>query len=252
MYSAGAVATDEGKEEMKMTVSTNKISFFEEKFTPFLPLNIQLFAEGEEEGGEHEQQEEHEEETITLTKEEWEKQKQQEADKRVTSALKKQEEKMKQQWEKRLEEERKEAEELAKLSEAERAKVESEKQKMKFEEERRTFEKQRVEFEREKLFLETEKVLSSEKLPTEFAGFVIGENAEKTHENIQAFKEKFQEAVQAQVNDVLKGKAPRTGGTKLSELDQLEKERQEAIKNRDMAKAISLKNKIFELQKQEE
>lgn len=51
---------------------------------------------------------------------------------------------------------------------------------------------------------------------------------------------------------MLKGKAPLVGagGKQLSEIDQLEKERQDCLKRRDMAGAIALKNKIHELQKQ--
>lgn len=237
---------------------TIKQPFYKALNTSFLKMNLQHFADEEDQvsnegadegqGGDSKSVEEN---LITLTEEELQEKLQREADRRVSEAIKKREEKLRKEMEERIEKERQEAEELAKLSAEERAKVEREREMMKFEEEKKKLEDEKRKFNQEKLFLQTEKVLSDEKLPTEFASFVMGEDAEKTHENIQVFKEKFQEAVKHQVNEVLKGRAPRTGGSqRMSELEQLEQERQEAIKNKDMARAIAIKNKIFELSNQ--
>lgn len=246
--------TTQGKEELGMSykVENIKVPFLkdvvEKKFTLRL-TNLQFFSEGDElpPGGE-----ETPPETITLTQEELNAKMQSEADRRVSEALKKFEAKKDKELAAKVEQAKLEAEELAKLSAEERAKVEREKESLKFQEDQKAFESERQAFQREKLLLETEKQLSAEKLPPEFASFVLGEDAEKTHENIKVFSEQFQQAVQAQVNDVLKGKAPLVGagGKQLSEIEQLEKERQECLKRRDMAGAIALKNKIHALQKQ--
>lgn len=230
-------------------IEVTKVPFYkqlEQKFP--LKLDLQFFADGDEvpPGG---QSEETPPETITLTKEELQAQLQSESDRRVSEALKKFEAKKAKELAAQIEKAKQEGEELARLSAEERAKVEREKEEMKFQEEQKAFEAERQAFQREKLFLETEKQLSAEKLPTDFAGFLLGEDAEKTHENIKVFKEQFQQAVQEQVHVALKGKVPIVGnGKHLSEIEQLEKERQDALSRRDMASAIAIKNKIFQLQ----
>ena len=178
---------------------------------------------------------------------------QEEYDKKLQEGIATELEKQKETWRKELEEtmkkERKEAEELAKLSAEERAKVEQEKAKLKLDEEKAALDKEKLDFQREKLFLQTEKILSEEKLDTRLAPFLIGEDADSTHNNIKLYKEVHKEAVQNEVADVLKGKKQLVGGgSNLSEIEQLEQQRQEALKNRNMAEAISLKNQIFALQ----
>lgn len=249
--------TTQGKEELGMSykVENIKVPFFKEVAEKKFPLrltNLQFFSEGDLGAGGDPGKEEEPPETITLTQEELNAKMQSEADRRVSEALKKFEAKKDKELAAKVEQAKLEAEELAKLSAEERAKVEREKEAIKFQEDQKAFESERQAFQREKLLLETEKQLSAEKLPPEFASFVLGEDAEKTHENIKVFSEQFQQAVQVQVNDVLKGKAPLVGagGKQLSEIDQLEKERQECLKRRDMAAAIAIKNKIHELKKQ--
>jgi hypothetical protein len=178
---------------------------------------------------------------------------QEEYDKKLQEGIATELEKQKETWRKELEEtmkkERKEAEELAKLSAEERAKVEQEKAKLKLDEEKAILDKEKLDFQREKLFLQTEKILSEEKLDTRLAPFLIGEDADSTHKNIQLYKEVHKEAVQNEVADVLKGKKQLVGGgANLSEIEQLEQQRLAAIKNRNMAEAVALKNKIFSLQ----
>lgn len=178
---------------------------------------------------------------------------QEEYDKKLQEGIATELEKQKETWRKELEEtmkkERKEAEELAKLSAEERAKVEQEKAKLKLDEEKAILDKEKLDFQREKLFLQTEKILSEEKLDTRLAPFLIGEDADSTHKNIQLYKEVHKEAVQNEVADVLKGKKQLVGGgANLSEIEQLEQQRLEALQKRDMPRAIALKNQIFNLQ----
>ena len=107
------------------------------------------------------------------------------------------------QWKKKEEDARKEAEELAKLSEADR-------QRKLFEKEKEEFEATRKAFEQEKLLNETVKQLASRNLPIEFADILKAQDAESTLENINKFEEKFNAALEAKVNDRLKGNTPKT------------------------------------------
>ena len=102
----------------------------------------------------------------------------------------------------KIEAERKEAEELAKLSEAEKQRKLFEKQVKEFEETKRAFEQER-------LLNETTKQLASKNLPVEFAEMLKGVDAESTFENIKAFEEKFNAALEVKVNERLKGNAPK-------------------------------------------
>ncbi|TDL92093.1 DUF4355 domain-containing protein [Vibrio vulnificus] len=229
------------------------MELFKHVHTPDLPLKLdmQFFAEGENEGADPNNNEEGQQPTtITLTQEELTLKLQQEADRRVTEAQKKWEAKTTQELETRIQQEREEAEKLAKLSQEERFKVERDKELAKIEEDRKSFEAERLQFNQEKLFTETEKVLISESLPASFASFLISDTAETTNENIQAFKTAFNEAIQVAANAALPGRPPVAGsGKQLSELDQLNKQHQEAVQAKNMPLAISLKNKIHELQK---
>ncbi|OAH53890.1 hypothetical protein AWH48_11520 [Domibacillus aminovorans] len=246
-----------------------KLPFF---YKPSLPLrlDIQFFADEDEQGGgnqsaavgdednpqpavgdeDNQQQQGQLSSTITLTEEELQKRLQSETDKRVTEAIKKREESLRKEMEEKIKIERKEAEELAKLTADERAKFESEKEKAQLQKEKDALEEERKAFQHERLFLETEKALTNESLDDRLAPFLIGEDAEKTYENIKIYKEIHQEAVQKEVNEILKGKKPLIGGKQnLSEIEQLESERQDALKRKDLATAVALKNKIHQLNK---
>lgn len=56
-------------------------------------------------------------------------------------------------------------------------------------------------------------VLEEQKLPSSFLNFVLGEDIDKTKENITTLKKVFDESVQATVEERLKGKTPESGGT---------------------------------------
>ena len=103
----------------------------------------------------------------------------------------------------KMESDRKEAEELAKLSEAERQAKLFEKQVKEFEETKRAFEN-------EKMLNETMKQLASKNLSTSFATLLKADDAETTLANINNFEVEFNKAVEARVNERLKGATPRT------------------------------------------
>jgi len=154
---------------------------------------------------------EEEVEKLEMTKDELEAMLQKEADRRVAQAIKKREAEHKKELETRTAEARKEAEELAKLSEAERAKVEKERDEIKLSKEREQFEKERGEFERERLKLQAEKELAIRKLPTEFAGYILGDDADDTFERITVLEEQWQKALEAEIDERLKSKIPKLG-----------------------------------------
>ena len=86
------------------------------------------------------------------------------------------------------------------------------------------FEKTRAEleakitaFEREKLKYETAKTLGEKKLPVEFAEYLIAEDAEKTAARIKKFETEYLKAVEAAVNEKLKGSAPPSGNATIQQ-----------------------------------
>ena len=129
---------------------------------------------------------------------------QREADIRVASALKTREESLKADFQIKLESERAEATRLAKLSTAEREKAEFEKEKNRFEAERK-------EFLKTQMLNQTMLELQKEDLPVSFAEYLLGEDAEKTLEKINAFKGVWQESLQTAIDGRLKGNSPKTG-----------------------------------------
>ena len=200
-------------------------------------VNIQLFADNDETHDEGQGGEENKE-PKTYTEEEVEKKLQAESDRRVTKALQTAKEKWEQEFSQKLEKEKQEAEELAKLSEKERAKVEFEKQQKEFENERKQFQRERLE-------LQTVKELSARNLPSEFANFVMGENAEATMERLAAFEAQWQKSIESTINDRLKGTKPKTGGS-VNELDQLKEKLSKATK---LEERLMIKREIDKLEK---
>lgn len=193
-------------------------------------------------------------EEITLTREEYEAQIKSESDRKAQKKMKEAEDEKKRlekEYKKELEqktaEARKEAEELAKLSETERMKVEKDKEELRLQKERETLEKERSEFERERLMLEAEKQLSAKKLPVEFAAYILGEDADDTFERITVLEEQWQKAIESEVNERLKGKAPRFGSKPLTEIEQIEKQLETATG----AEKVNLKMRLHALKQQE-
>ena len=99
---------------------------------------------------------------------------------------------------------RSEGEKLAKMNAEERAKAE-------FEAEKKAFESDRAEYETERLEFEAVRQLSENKLPISFAKMCVGQDAEETKANIEAFKIAWSEAIQDAVNDRMKGTTPKAG-----------------------------------------
>ena len=160
-----------------------------------------------------ENEEQVEVERLEMTKEEYESALQKEADRRVAQAIKKREAEHKKELEQRTAEARKEAEELAKLSESERLKVEKEREELTLSKQREELNKERNEFEKERLKLQAEKELAIRKLPIEFAGYILGEDADDTFERITVMEEQWQKALEVEINERLKSKTPRLGNT---------------------------------------
>lgn len=122
----------------------------------------------------------------------------------VTAAQKK--------WEKSYQKEaaaaKKEADRLSKLSEDERAKEE-------LEASRKELETKEQELTRKELKLEMVKVLAKRNIPVQFMDYLIADDNESTLKRITDFEKEYKKAVEAGVNEKLKGKAPQAGGSTL-------------------------------------
>ena len=122
----------------------------------------------------------------------------------VTAAQKK--------WEKNYQKKaaaaKKEADRLSKLSEDERAKEE-------LEANRKELEAKEQELTRKELKLEMVKVLAKRNIPVQFMDYLIADDNESTLKRITDFEKEYKKAVEAGVNEKLKGKAPQAGGSTL-------------------------------------
>lgn len=103
-----------------------------------------------------------------------------------------------------------EAERLGKLSAEERAAEELKRQREELEAERRELKAFKEKYEKEQLLNQTSKELANKNLPIEFASILMGATAEATKENIEVFNTNFLKAVENEVNNRLKGKAPKS------------------------------------------
>lgn len=97
-----------------------------------------------------------------------------------------------------------EAEKLARMSESEKAKHE-------FEQERQAFLTQKAEFDKAQLEVQAIKELSNKSLPTSFVNFILAEDAETINKNIESLQAEWSNAIQAEVNERLKGRTPQAG-----------------------------------------
>ena len=170
-------------------------------------------------------QEETQEEEV-FTKEELEKRLQSETDRRVSMAIAKREEAMKEEMMAQIEKERKEAEELAKLSEKERAAKELELKEQELEKERKIFYRERLE-------LQTSKELDKLGLPISFTEYVIGEDAEVTHDRIKEFHELWETELERRRIESMKGKTPTIGG-KSAVVTQEEFDKMDYVEKREL------------------
>ena len=145
-------------------------------------------------------------EKLELTPEELQKKIESESDRKLAKVLERKQKEWEQQFQERLEKEKKEAERLAKLSGKERKEEELRKR----EEE---IEKRLRELEMKELKADAVADLNSKGLPSEFADFLLAENAEKTLENINNFKQAFDAAVNEAVKEKLRQDTPKVGGS---------------------------------------
>lgn len=175
-----------------------------------IKMNLQLLAEDDGAGGgegatsteeNKAGTDESKEEVLTFTKAELEKLMQSEKDKAVTQGIKTAKSNWEKEYVQKLADEKANIERRAKLSTEERMKEE-------YEEKIARAEQREREAERDRLELKTVKELGKQGLDESFSSFLLGENEEKTLENISDFKSIFDKAVETAVNERLKGKSP--------------------------------------------
>lgn len=99
---------------------------------------------------------------------------------------------------------KKEAERLSKLSDEERQKAE-------IETSRKELEAKEKELQRKELMIEMTKVLAERKIPVTFMEYLIADDNESTLERIKTFEKEYKAAIEAAVNEKLKGKTPPSG-----------------------------------------
>jgi uncharacterized protein YjgD (DUF1641 family) len=109
-------------------------------------------------------------------------------------------------YKERLQAEKDEAARLAKMSAEERKSAE-------FEQKVKDFEAREAAYQAERLEFECVKQLAEKKLPTEFSGMLTGKDADVTKANIESFEKQFNKAIEAAVNERLKGSTPKTTTT---------------------------------------
>ena len=137
-------------------------------------------------------------EDVKMTKEEYEKALNSEADKRVSQALKTSQAKWETEFKEKLEIEKVEAEKLAKLSESDKQKVIFERQQNELEESKKSFQNERLKF-------EAVKIMTDKQVPISFIDILVSKDAETTYANIDNFKSNFDAAVQKAVEERFKG-----------------------------------------------
>ena len=164
------------------------------------------------EGNEKVEDKQEEPEKVELSKEEYEKQLNAEADRRVTKALNTAKEKWEAEFGEKLEKEKSEAVRLEKLSADEKEKELREKQLKELEE-------RENQLKYKELLSDTKDILHEEKIPVKFADVLVQENAEKTKEKIDAFKKEWQSAIEEAVNERLKGSTPKKPSNGKEEVD---------------------------------
>ena len=125
---------------------------------------------------------------------------------KIDAALAAAKAKWEKEYQKKAAAEKKEAERLSKLSEDERKAAE-------LENSRKELEAKEAELKKKELKLEMVKVLADRKIPVQFMDYLIAEDNESTLSRITAFEKEFKKAVEAGVNEKLKGKAPTAGAS---------------------------------------
>ena len=203
-------------------------------FLGHIEMDLQKFADEVVEATEETSEPE------VLTKEEFEKRLQSEADKRVAQALATQKAKLESEITARIEKERKEAERLAQLSAEEKAKeLESQKQTELTEREKT--------LKRREMLLDTQDILADRGLPKGFADMLLGEDNDTTMSRINEFEKAFQQSIKEAVEARLKAGYKPSNGAGISEIEALEKQLADTSK---LEERLMIKRKLDALKKQ--
>ena len=194
------------------------MEFMKREIDGALKMNLQEFAEEDTtsndkdsgEGADEKKSDKNSDKKLEMTEAEYEKKVEAEADRKLESALKKKRSEWQKEMDKKIQDAIEEKERLSKLSEKERKEEQLSKREKELAD-------RLAELERKELRADAVGDLREKGLPVEFADTLLGENAEKTLENINAFKKAFDEAV----NDAVKGKlrqdTPSAGASKGSD-----------------------------------
>ncbi|WP_079708617.1 DUF4355 domain-containing protein [Paraliobacillus ryukyuensis] len=190
-----------------------------------LKLNIQFFGGDGGEESVDDNQEAGDDKGSDKTPEqiEFDKQVEAESDRKLASAKKKWEQEQEAKTQQAIKDALAEQQRLSKLSEKER-------EQEQLTQREKDIAKKEEEIARKQLRSEAIDDLQSKDLPSSFADFLLGEDAEKTLENINAFKTAFDEAVNASVKEQLRQETPKdsVGG---SQGNGLNKKKAEMAKN---------------------
>ncbi|WP_052401164.1 DUF4355 domain-containing protein [Oceanobacillus jeddahense] len=170
-----------------------------------LKLNLQFFAEEDTTDNENDEttendKDDQEQDNATFSQSDVDR----EVSKAVDKALKKREEKHQEELQKAIDDAIAEKERLSKLSEKER-------QEEELTQREQELLKREEEIKRTQLRSDAVADLQEKKLPSDFADFLLGDDAESTLENINSFKKAFDEAVNAQVKVALRQETPPSG-----------------------------------------
>ncbi len=144
-------------------------------------------------------------EKVELTAEELQKKIEAESDRKLAKALEKKQKEWESKQQEAIQAALEEKERLSKLSEKERKEEElSQREK--------DIEKRLREIELKELKADAVSDLADKGLPSDFADFLLADNAENTLANINNFKKAFDEAVNAKVKEALRQDTPPAGG----------------------------------------
>lgn len=148
-------------------------------------------------------------EKVELTAEELQKKIEAESDRKLAKVLEKKQKEWESKQQEAIQAALEEKERLSKLSEKERKEEElSQREK--------DIEKRLREIELKELKADAVTDLTDKGLPADFADFLLAEDAEKTLENINKFKEAFDNAVNEAVKEKLRQDTPKVGSNRLN------------------------------------
>lgn len=173
-----------------------------------LKLNLQFFADGDDSADEGNSNDQKDTKDV-LTEEEIQKKIEAESDRKLAKALERKQKEWEAQQQKAIDDALAEKERLSKLSEKEREEAQLTKREKELAD-------REAQIQRAELKAEAVEDLQEKGLPSEFADFLLAENAEKTLENINGFKKAFDDAVNETVKEKLRQDTPSSGGGGIS------------------------------------